>query len=100
MSWRKLLAQGPLDDTGQRSLIGLGNDQQYQPASRRFVINVDHEAVLNARNCLHHRIELSCPHPNSAAVEGGVGAATDDATPPWGDLDPVPVAPNAGVRIE
>lgn len=40
-----------------------------------------------------HRVELRGAHPHATAVERGVGPTVDHRRAPWGDLDPVAVAP-------
>ena len=48
----------------------------------------------------HGAVDLRRAHADAAAVDGGVAAAADDRRAAVGDLDPVAVAPDAGVGLE
>src|ERR1700722_4594394 len=50
-----------------------------QPAPGAEPAGVHHQAVGDLSEALDHAVELTGAHPHPAAVEGGVGAAVDDA---------------------
>ena len=73
---------------------------QDQPALGAELAGVHHQAVGDLGKALDHAVELAGAHPDPAAVEGGVGAAVDDAAPVGQQLDPVAVPPDPGIGVE
>src|ERR1700737_3294237 len=71
-----------------------------QPPLLAELSGVDDEAVGDLVEGLDDPVEVGCAHPYPTAVEGGVGAAVDDAAPVGQDLDPVTVPPDSGEHVE
>ena len=55
---------------------------------------MDDQAVGHLGYVLDHRVELGCSHPHPTTVQCCVRAAGDDAATPFGNRDPVSVAPD------
>ena len=71
-----------------------------QLALRAEPAGVDDQAVGDLLEGLHDPVEVARAHADAAPVEGGVGAAVDDAAAVGEDLHPVAVAPHAGEVLE
>ena len=62
--------------------------------------DVDDERVDDLVERQHGAVDLARAHADAAAVDRRVPAAGDDRRAALGDLDPVAVAPDAGVHLE
>ncbi len=71
------------------------HDEQRQPA-----VDVDRERVEDLVEREHRTVDLARPHSRAAAVDRRVRAPVDDRAAARRDLDPVAVAPDAGVGVE
>ena len=78
----------------------LEDDEQRHPSLRAGARDVDHQGVEHLGHRLHCPVYLAGAHPHALAVDGRVRAAVDHRRATGGDLDPVPVPPDAGEVLE
>ena len=76
------------------------HDEERHPALRALARQVDDEGVDDLVERQHRAVDLGRPHADPAAVDGRVGSSGDDRRAALGELDPVPVAPDARERVE
>src|SRR5690554_5689293 len=95
-----VLSQPPADAVHEGFVEGAPvpeNDKERHIRSPVQSFQIDDQAVLDFGDGLDDLVNLARAHAHAAAVDGGVGAAVNDAAAPGrGDLYPVPVAPRAG----
>src|SRR5207302_8976181 len=84
----------------QVEALGEYDEQRQFPGTALAVFQVHHDGIHDLGQPFHDRVELGRAQPDAAPVEGGIGAAGDDAAAALGDGDPVAVPPDARVHIE
>ena len=64
------------------------------------IFEVHHEAIEHLRDILDNPVDFARSHADAVAIDGRIRAAVDDGAAACGDLDPVPVTPEAGINVE